>query len=151
MKWSAALMLPRRGETPPLFISNPLAPVGPLWFKVFVGPKNPGRWPWGSTDEGCACVLDWTAIKNGCLIYILDVEGQNGSPTARTHTHAHTHKHAPSPCGCMEKKCSFRWVSRLTIESVGQWALEWVSDSVCSWVCVNVIMWAAAVPCNKRQ
>ncbi len=29
----------------------PLALVGPLWPKVFVEPKNPGRWPRGSTDK----------------------------------------------------------------------------------------------------
>ncbi len=48
MKWSAVLT---RGETTPLLITTPLAPVGPLWPKVFVGPTKPGRWPRGSTDE----------------------------------------------------------------------------------------------------
>ncbi len=38
-------MLSRRGETSPLFITTPLAPVGLLWPKVFVGTKNPDRWP----------------------------------------------------------------------------------------------------------
>ncbi len=51
MKWSAALTLCRCRETPPLFITTPLAPAGPLWPKVFGGPKNPGRWPRGRTDE----------------------------------------------------------------------------------------------------
>ncbi len=51
MKWSATLTLSRRWETSPLFITTPLAPAGPLWPKVFVGPKKPGRWPRGSTDE----------------------------------------------------------------------------------------------------
>ncbi len=45
MKWSTALTLSRHGETPPLFITTPLAPVGPLWPKVFVGPKNPAVGP----------------------------------------------------------------------------------------------------------
>ncbi len=48
---SSALTLSRCGETPPLFITTPLAPVGQLWLKVFVGAKNPGRWPWESTNE----------------------------------------------------------------------------------------------------
>ncbi len=51
MKWSAALTLSRCGKTPPLFRTTPLAPVGPLWPKVFVGPKNPDRCARGSTDE----------------------------------------------------------------------------------------------------
>ncbi len=51
MKLSAALMLSRSGETPPLFITTPLAPVGPLWPKVFVGPKKTGHWPQRNTEE----------------------------------------------------------------------------------------------------
>ncbi len=51
MKWSTALTLSRCGETPSLFITTPLASAGPLWPKVCVGLKNPGRWPRGSTDE----------------------------------------------------------------------------------------------------
>ncbi len=33
-------MLPRHGENLPLFKTTPLAPVGLLWPKVFVRPKN---------------------------------------------------------------------------------------------------------------
>ncbi len=59
IKWSAAWRFARCRETPPLFIATHLAPAGPLWPKVFGGPKNPGRWPRGSTDEAQSSLWKW--------------------------------------------------------------------------------------------